>query len=90
MSLNFKSKGNALVSVLACNVMMKAYSEEENWPDDFVKVGDIQASRLEDVIRDFFLIYQPKRTLGLFPANLGKGTWPKLEKNDPLIKIRRN
>ena len=46
MSLNFKSKGNALVSVLACNVMMKAYSEEENWPDDFVKVGDIQAPRL--------------------------------------------
>ena len=38
MSLNFKSKGNSLVSVLACNVMMKAYSEEENWPDDFVKV----------------------------------------------------
>ena len=38
MSLNFKSKGNCLVSVLACNVMMKAYSDEENWPDDFVKV----------------------------------------------------
>lgn len=38
MSLNFKSKGNSLVSVLACNAMMKAYSEEENWPDDFVKV----------------------------------------------------
>ena len=43
------------MSVLACNVMMKAYSEEENWPDDFVKVGDIQASRLEGVTKDFFL-----------------------------------
>lgn len=38
MSLNFKSKGNSIVSVLACNVLMKAYSEEDNWPDDFVKV----------------------------------------------------
>lgn len=38
LSLNFKSKGNSLVSVLACNVLMKAYSDEDNWPDDFVKV----------------------------------------------------
>lgn len=40
MSLNFKSKGNCLVSVLTCNVLMAAYLEEDNWPDDFVKVGE--------------------------------------------------
>ncbi|OWF40859.1 integrator complex subunit 1-like [Mizuhopecten yessoensis] len=38
LSLNFKAKGNVLVSVFACNVLMAAFSEEENWPDDFVKV----------------------------------------------------
>lgn len=38
VSLNFKAKGNPLVSVLACNILMAAYSEEDNWPDDFVKV----------------------------------------------------
>ncbi|XP_061168184.1 integrator complex subunit 1-like [Saccostrea echinata] len=38
MSLNFKSKGNCLVSVCACSVLMAAFSKEDNWPDDFVKV----------------------------------------------------
>lgn len=38
VSLNFKAKGNPLVSVLACNILMAAYAEEDNWPDDFVKV----------------------------------------------------
>ncbi|XP_060071544.1 integrator complex subunit 1-like [Ylistrum balloti] len=38
LSLNFKAKGNVLVSVFACNVLMAAFTEEENWPDDFVKV----------------------------------------------------
>ncbi|XP_033752257.1 integrator complex subunit 1-like [Pecten maximus] len=38
LSLNFKAKGNVLVSVFACNALMAAFSEEENWPDDFVKV----------------------------------------------------
>ncbi|KAH3871098.1 hypothetical protein DPMN_034292, partial [Dreissena polymorpha] len=38
MSLNFKSKGNLIVSVLVCNVLMQAYVEESNWPEDFVKV----------------------------------------------------
>lgn len=38
MSLNFKSKGNCLVSVCACSVLMAAFAKEENWPDDFVKV----------------------------------------------------
>lgn len=39
MSLNFKSKGNLIVSVLVCNVLMQAYVEESNWPEDFVKVS---------------------------------------------------
>ncbi|KAL3877747.1 hypothetical protein ACJMK2_035409 [Sinanodonta woodiana] len=38
LSLNFKAKGNALTSVMACNVLTVAYAEEENWPDEFVKV----------------------------------------------------
>ncbi|KAK2190119.1 hypothetical protein NP493_86g01019 [Ridgeia piscesae] len=38
VSMNFKAKGNALVSVLTCNVMMAAFQDEENWPDSFVKV----------------------------------------------------
>lgn len=38
LSLNFKSKGNSLVSVCACSILMAAFSKEENWPDDFVKV----------------------------------------------------
>lgn len=38
-SVNFKAKGNSLVSVLACNLLMAAYEEDENWPEIFVKVG---------------------------------------------------
>lgn len=38
VSLNFKSKGNPLVSVLTCNILMEAFSEEKHWPDTFVKV----------------------------------------------------
>ncbi|ERE74826.1 integrator complex subunit 1 [Cricetulus griseus] len=37
-SVNFKAKGNSLVSVLACNLLMAAYEEDENWPEIFVKV----------------------------------------------------
>jgi len=33
-----KAKGNPLVSVLVCNVLMTAFLEEENWPESFVKV----------------------------------------------------
>ncbi|KAJ8792733.1 hypothetical protein J1605_019553 [Eschrichtius robustus] len=36
-SINFKAKGNSLVSVLACNLLMAAYEEDENWPEIFVK-----------------------------------------------------
>ncbi|XP_078609542.1 integrator complex subunit 1-like isoform X2 [Branchiostoma floridae x Branchiostoma japonicum] len=38
VSFNFKSKGNPLVVVLTCNILMSAYQEEDNWPDNFVKV----------------------------------------------------
>uniref|UniRef100_A0A4W4DNX1 DUF3677 domain-containing protein n=1 Tax=Electrophorus electricus TaxID=8005 RepID=A0A4W4DNX1_ELEEL len=37
-TINFKTKGNNLVSVLACNLLMAAYEEDENWPEIFVKV----------------------------------------------------
>lgn len=37
-SINFKAKGNSLVSVLACNLLMAAYEDDENWPEIFVKV----------------------------------------------------
>ncbi|VFV32206.1 integrator complex subunit 1-like [Lynx pardinus] len=36
-SINFKAKGNSLVSVLACSLLMAAYEEDENWPEIFVK-----------------------------------------------------
>lgn len=38
-SISFKAKGNSLVSVLACSLLMAAYEEDENWPEIFVKVG---------------------------------------------------
>lgn len=38
-SINYKAKGNSLVSVLACNLLMAAYEEDENWPEIFVKVS---------------------------------------------------
>lgn len=41
-SINFKAKGNSLVSVLACNLLMAAYEEDENWPEIFVKVRNSQ------------------------------------------------
>jgi len=35
---SYKSKGNALVSVLAANVLMAAFQHERSWPELFVKV----------------------------------------------------
>jgi hypothetical protein len=46
-SVNFKAKGNSLVSVLACNLLMAAYEEDENWPEIFVKVSPLQGLRAE-------------------------------------------
>ena len=39
VAFNFKSKGNALVPVLACNILMIAFQDEEAWPDNFIKVN---------------------------------------------------
>ncbi|XP_077980803.1 integrator complex subunit 1-like [Glandiceps talaboti] len=38
VAMSFKSKGNPLVSVLACNILLSSFSEEENWPEQFVRV----------------------------------------------------
>ena len=37
-SLNFKSKGNPLVPVLAANLLMRGFHDKKNWPEGFVKV----------------------------------------------------
>ncbi|XP_050664599.1 integrator complex subunit 1 [Leptidea sinapis] len=34
----FKSKGNPLVFVLACNMLYAAHKDSNNWPDTFIKV----------------------------------------------------
>ena len=38
LGLTFKAKGNPTVSVLGCNVLSNAFIEEDNWPENFVKV----------------------------------------------------
>ena len=50
VSLNFKSKGNPLVSVLACNILMEAFSEEKHWPDAFVKVSSVTSSIMSRIL----------------------------------------
>lgn len=37
-SLNFKNKGNPLVSVLAANLLMRGFYDKKNWPEVFVKL----------------------------------------------------
>ena len=39
VGINFKAKGNPLVSVLTCNVLMTAYQDEKIWPEQFIKVN---------------------------------------------------
>lgn len=34
----FKSKGNPLVFVLACNMLYAGHKDSNNWPDTFIKV----------------------------------------------------
>ena len=36
---NFKAKGNALVTVLACNLLYTAYLDEDHWPQQLVEVS---------------------------------------------------
>ncbi|XP_070581337.1 integrator complex subunit 1-like isoform X2 [Ptychodera flava] len=38
IAMSFKSKGNPLVSVLVCNLLLCAFAEEDNWPEQFVRV----------------------------------------------------
>lgn len=47
MFLNFKFKGNSLVLVCVCSILMVVFFKEENWLDDFVKV-----SKIEFIIED--------------------------------------
>ncbi|GFQ87230.1 integrator complex subunit 1 [Trichonephila clavata] len=37
LNVNFKAKGNNLVSILAANILMAAYRDESSWPEVFVK-----------------------------------------------------
>ncbi|XP_067931599.1 integrator complex subunit 1-like [Watersipora subatra] len=37
-SISFKAKGNAIVPVLACNMLYWAHADEENWPPQFVEI----------------------------------------------------
>lgn len=50
-SVNFKAKGNSLVSVLACNLLMAAYEEDENWPEIFVKVSRLSRVSVRRALR---------------------------------------
>lgn len=54
-SINFKAKGNSLVSVLACNLLMAAYEEDENWPEIFVKVRTTQTLKTQVPFVEQFL-----------------------------------
>ncbi|KAK6637842.1 hypothetical protein RUM44_008264 [Polyplax serrata] len=45
---NFKSKGNPTVAVLACNLLLRGYQEQKQWPTHFVKlyVEDAMSERI--------------------------------------------
>lgn len=38
VTVNFKTKGNNLISVLASNLLLAAFQDSVNWPEQFVKV----------------------------------------------------
>lgn len=38
VTVNFKTKGNNLISVLASNLLLAAFQDNVNWPEQFVKV----------------------------------------------------
>lgn len=80
---SYKSKGNALVSVLAANVLMAAFQKEKSWPEIFVRVfiEDSMGERLwvdhadcrgfVDNIVTAFGTKLPTATQSLFPAKPG-------------------
>lgn len=82
-SINFKAKGNSLVSVLACNLLMAAYEEDENWPEIFVKVyiedslgeriwvDSPQCKTFVDNIQTAFGTKMPPKTM-LLPGDAGR------------------
>ncbi|KAJ8668061.1 hypothetical protein QAD02_009724 [Eretmocerus hayati] len=37
-SHNFKNKGNPLVPVLVCNLLMRGFHDKKEWPDVFIKI----------------------------------------------------
>ena len=37
-ALSYKTKGNNLVAILSANVLLAVYHDENNWPDQFLKV----------------------------------------------------
>ena len=81
---SYKSKGNALVSVLAANVLMAAFQKEKSWPETFVRVfiDDSMGERLwvdhpdcrgfVDNIITAFGTKIPTATQSLFPKPPGK------------------
>ena len=82
---SYKSKGNALVSVLAANVLMAAFQKEKSWPEIFVRVfiDDSMGERLwvdhpdcrgfVDNIITAFGTKIPTATQSLFPKPPGRG-----------------
>ena len=38
MNIKPAKGGNALVPMMACNILLYAYQEEDDWPESFVKV----------------------------------------------------
>ncbi|KAL3185664.1 hypothetical protein MRX96_028572 [Rhipicephalus microplus] len=38
VTVNFKTKGNNLISVLACNLLLAAFQDNVSWPEQFVRV----------------------------------------------------
>ncbi len=71
VAINFKTKGNMLVSVLACNSLLAAFQDEENWPDNFVKVwfGLVALNTVKSVLRDHCHERPPVLTNHNFVAN---------------------
>ncbi|VDI74206.1 integrator complex subunit 1 [Mytilus galloprovincialis] len=100
VSLNFKSKGNPLVSVCMCSILLAAFIEEENWPDEFVKVfiDDSLGDRVwidrsdckgfvDNVITAFNTNLPPKSLLQSEPSQGGSASPVVVEDEDGNVKM---
>ncbi|CAG2237831.1 INTS1 [Mytilus edulis] len=100
VSLNFKSKGNPLVSVCMCSILLAAFIEEENWPDEFVKVfiDDSLGDRVwidrsdckgfvDNVITAFNTNLPPKSLLQSEPSQGGSASPVIVEDEDGNVKM---